>query len=52
MKARAAVGFAAEKPLEIVEIDVEDAQAGEVLAEIIAPGTCHTHAHALDGLTR
>ncbi len=34
MKTRAAVAFAARKPLEIVEIDLDGPRAGEVLVEI------------------
>lgn len=36
MKSRAAVAFAAGKPLEIVEVDLEGPRAGEVLIEIKA----------------
>ena len=42
MKSRAAVAFEAGKDLEIVEVDVEGPQAGEVLIEIKATGVCHT----------
>ena len=42
MKTRAAVAFEAGKPLEIVEVDLEDPKAGEVLVEIKATGICHT----------
>lgn len=42
MKTRAAVAFEAGKPLEIVELDLEGPQAGEVLVEIRATGICHT----------
>jgi len=42
MKTRAAVAFEAGKPLEIVEVDLEGPQAGEVLVEIKATGICHT----------
>jgi S-(hydroxymethyl)glutathione dehydrogenase/alcohol dehydrogenase len=50
MKTRAAVAFAAKKPLEIVEVDLEGPKAGEVLVEIKATGICHTDAYTLDGL--
>src|SRR5260370_30161892 len=50
MKTRAAVAFEAKKPLEIVELDLEGAKAGEVLVEIKATGICHTDAYTLDGL--
>src|SRR5438105_4078670 len=49
MKTRAAVAFAAKKPLEIVELDLEGPRAGEVLVEIKATGICHTDAYTLDG---
>ncbi len=38
MKTRAAVAFAAGKPLEIVELDLDGPKAGEVLVEIKATG--------------
>ncbi len=50
MKSRAAVAFEAKKPLEIVEIDLEGPQEGEVLIELKATGICHTDAYTLDGL--
>src|SRR3954465_1726826 len=50
MKTRAAVAFEAEKPLEIVELDLDGPRAGEVLVEIKATGICHTDAYTLDGL--
>src|SRR6187399_652396 len=49
MKTRAAVAFAAKKPLEIVELDLDGPKAGEVLLEIKATGICHTDAYTLDG---
>jgi S-(hydroxymethyl)glutathione dehydrogenase/alcohol dehydrogenase len=49
MKSRAAVAFAAGKPLEIVEVDLEGLRAGEVLIEIKATGVCHTDAFTLSG---
>jgi len=42
MKTRAAVAFEAGKPLEIVEVNLQGPQAGEVLVEIKATGICHT----------
>ena len=42
MKTRAAVAFAANQPLEILEVDLEGPRAGEVLVEIKATGVCHT----------
>ncbi|RYD51606.1 MAG: S-(hydroxymethyl)glutathione dehydrogenase/class III alcohol dehydrogenase [Sphingomonadales bacterium] len=50
MKTRAAVAFEANKPLEIVELDLDGPKAGEVLVEIMATGICHTDAYTLDGL--
>lgn len=49
MKTRAAVAFAPNAPLEIVEVDLEGPRAGEVLVEIIATGVCHTDAYTLGG---
>src|SRR5437773_8957125 len=49
MKTRAAVAFAAKRPLEIVELDLDGPKAGEVLVEIKATGICHTDAYTLDG---
>ncbi|MBB6228290.1 S-(hydroxymethyl)glutathione dehydrogenase/alcohol dehydrogenase [Polymorphobacter multimanifer] len=49
MKTRAAVAFAANTPLEIVEVDLEGPRAHEVLVEIIATGICHTDAYTLEG---
>ncbi len=49
MKTRAAVAFEAKRPLEIVELDLEGPQPGEVLVEIMATGICHTDAYTLDG---
>ena len=49
MKTRAAVAFAAGKPLEIVEVDLEGPKAGEVLIEIMATGICHTDDFTLSG---
>ena len=49
MKVRAAVAFAAGKPLEVVEVDLEGPKAGEVLVEIKATGVCHTDAFTLSG---
>ena len=49
IKSRAAVAFAANQPLQIVEVDVAAPQAGEVLVRIIATGVCHTDAFTLSG---
>ena len=42
MKTRAAVAFEADKPLEVVEVDLEGPREGEVMVEIRATGICHT----------
>jgi S-(hydroxymethyl)glutathione dehydrogenase/alcohol dehydrogenase len=49
IKSRAAVAFAPNQPLQIVEVDVAAPQAGEVLVRIIATGVCHTDAFTLSG---
>ena len=49
MKTRAAVAFEAQKPLEIVEVDLEGPKHGEVLVEIKATGLCHTDAYTMSG---
>ncbi len=49
MKTKAAVAFAAGKPLEIVDVELGGPQAGEVLIEIKATGVCHTDAFTLSG---
>ncbi|HUA80473.1 MAG TPA: S-(hydroxymethyl)glutathione dehydrogenase/class III alcohol dehydrogenase [Dyella sp.] len=49
MKSRAAVAFGPGKPLEIVEIDVAQPRAGEVLVKITHTGVCHTDAFTLSG---
>jgi Zn-dependent alcohol dehydrogenase len=49
IKSRAAVAFAPNKPLEIVEVDVEAPKKGEVLVRIVATGVCHTDAYTLSG---
>ncbi|HET6613940.1 MAG TPA: S-(hydroxymethyl)glutathione dehydrogenase/class III alcohol dehydrogenase [Kofleriaceae bacterium] len=49
MKSRAAVAFEANRPLEIVDIDVAPPRAGEALVKITATGVCHTDAFTLSG---
>ena len=49
MKTKAAVAFAAGKPLEICDVDLQGPQAGEVLVEVKATGICHTDAFTLSG---
>jgi S-(hydroxymethyl)glutathione dehydrogenase/alcohol dehydrogenase len=49
IKSRAAVAFAPNEPLQIVEVDVEAPKAGEVLIRTVASGVCHTDAYTLSG---
>src|SRR5450432_2250447 len=42
MKTKAAIAYAAGKPLEIVTLDLAGPKDGEVLVEIKASGVCHT----------
>src|SRR3982074_1467505 len=42
MKTKAAIAWAAGKPLEVVTVDLDGPKAGEVLVEIKASGVCHT----------
>ncbi|NKI18057.1 S-(hydroxymethyl)glutathione dehydrogenase/class III alcohol dehydrogenase [Spongiibacter sp. KMU-166] len=49
MKTKAAVAFAAGKPLEVVDVDLEGPRAGEVMIELKATGICHTDAFTLSG---
>ncbi len=49
MKTRAAVAYAANKPLTVEEVDLEGPRHGEVLIEIKATGVCHTDAYTLSG---
>ena len=42
MKTRAAVAWAAGKPLEVATVELDGPRDGEVLVEIKASGVCHT----------
>src|SRR5581483_4526737 len=42
MKTKAAIAYAAGKPLEIETVDIDGPHAGEVMVEIRASGVCHT----------
>src|SRR5690242_3948039 len=42
MKTKAAIAYAAGKPLEVVTLDLDGPKTGEVLVEIKASGVCHT----------
>lgn len=49
VKSKAAVAFAPRKPLEIVEIDVAEPKAKEVMVKILYTSVCHTDAFTLSG---
>jgi S-(hydroxymethyl)glutathione dehydrogenase/alcohol dehydrogenase len=49
MKTRAAVAWAAGKPLSIETIEIGGPKAGEVLVEVMATGICHTDQYTLSG---
>ncbi|WP_095590836.1 S-(hydroxymethyl)glutathione dehydrogenase/class III alcohol dehydrogenase [Actibacterium ureilyticum] len=49
MRTRAAVALEAGKPLEVMEINLQGPQPGEVLVEIKATGICHTDEFTLSG---
>ena len=49
IKSRAAVAFAPNQPLQVVEIDVEMPRKGEVLIRNTHTGVCHTDAFTLSG---
>src|SRR3974390_406451 len=49
MDVRAAVAFAAGRPLEVTTVALEGPKAFEVLVEIKATGVCHTDAYTLSG---
>ncbi len=46
---KAAVAFAPNEPLKIVDVDVAPPKAGEVRVRIVATGVCHTDAYTLSG---
>lgn len=49
VKSKAAVAFEPGKPLEIVEVDVEDPKAGEVMVKIEFTSLCHTDVYSVSG---
>ena len=49
MQTRAAVATEAGKPLEIMDVNLDEPKAGEVLVEIKATGICHTDEFTLSG---
>ncbi len=50
IQTRAAVAWAANKPLTIEMVSLDGPREGEVLVEIMATGVCHTDAYTLSGL--
>jgi S-(hydroxymethyl)glutathione dehydrogenase/alcohol dehydrogenase len=49
MKSKAAVLFEPNRPLEIVDLDVEPPREGEVLVKMAAGGVCHSDLHVMRG---
>jgi S-(hydroxymethyl)glutathione dehydrogenase/alcohol dehydrogenase len=49
MRTRAAIAYAPNKPLEVVDVDLEGPKDGEVLVELKATGICHTDEFTLSG---
>ena len=49
MRTKAAIATAAGKPLEIIDVNLDDPKEGEVLVEIKATGICHTDEFTLSG---
>ncbi|WP_373047560.1 S-(hydroxymethyl)glutathione dehydrogenase/class III alcohol dehydrogenase [Vulgatibacter sp.] len=49
IRSRAAVAWEAKQPLEVIEVEVQEPQAGEVLVRNVATGVCHTDAYTLSG---
>ena len=49
MDVRAAVAYAADRPLVVETVQLDGPRAGEVLVEIKATGVCHTDAFTLSG---
>jgi len=49
IRCKAAVAFAANKPMQVVEVDVAPPKAGEVRIKVIANALCHTDIYTLSG---
>jgi len=49
IRCKAAVAFEANKPMEVVEIDVHPPKAGEVRVKVLANALCHTDIYTLSG---
>src|ERR1051326_8302422 len=52
MKVAAAVLYEPGKPFEIVELNLAEPRAGEVLVRIAAAGVCHSDYHLVSGTTK
>jgi S-(hydroxymethyl)glutathione dehydrogenase/alcohol dehydrogenase len=52
MKVKAAVLFCPESPFEILDLDLQPPDRGEVLVRIAAAGVCHSDWHLVTGATR
>jgi S-(hydroxymethyl)glutathione dehydrogenase / alcohol dehydrogenase len=52
MKITAAVLFAPKQPFEILELELQDPRASEVLVRIVAAGVCHSDYHLVSGATK
>jgi Zn-dependent alcohol dehydrogenase len=50
MKTKAAIAYAASKPLEITTVDLDGPKSGEVLVELKATGICHTDKFTRSGV--
>jgi S-(hydroxymethyl)glutathione dehydrogenase/alcohol dehydrogenase len=46
---RAAVAYAPNEPMQILEVELRDPGPGEVLVRFLATGLCHSDLHVLDG---
>ena len=50
MQIRAAVARAANTPLSLELLELEDPRAGEILVRVVATGVCHTDLVVRDGM--
>ena len=49
MRIKAAVAWEPQRPLRVMEVDLEGPKAGECLVRLVATGVCHTDAYTLSG---
>lgn len=49
MKTRAAVAFALNEPMQVMEVDLAEPGPGQVMLKMLASGLCHTDLHLLEG---